>query len=100
MKAVAEDDLAGLLAVLPPTEAIDVAAGLAPLDRELGRSAVRPDLLVRTEDVIVHASTSRTAGQTCRSGWSSTGRRSAGGTPSNASCSSCWCSTARSSCPT
>src|SRR3954469_22408032 len=54
MKAVAEDDLAGLLAVLPPTEAIDVAAGLAPLDRELGRSAVRPDLLVRTEDVIVH----------------------------------------------
>src|SRR4051812_15556140 len=54
MKAVADDDLQGLLAALPPTSAIDVSGGLAPLDRELGRSAVRPDLLARTGHVVVH----------------------------------------------
>ncbi len=54
MKAIADDDPGALLGVLPPTAGISVGGGLQPLDRELGRSAVRADLLCRVGDTVVH----------------------------------------------
>lgn len=54
MKALAEDDLGALLAVLPPTAALASGPPLRPLDRKLPGSAVRTDLLAGTPAAIVH----------------------------------------------
>jgi len=54
MKAVAEDDPVGLLSVLPATAEIPPGEGWRPLDRELSRSTVRPDLLGQLGAVVVH----------------------------------------------